>query len=203
MHSAHPPPRTPHWCVGRRARRTGWTARLACAALLGVLGWTESAQAAPDESAVQAAFVLNFARFTEWPPSGTPGKLGAMQLCQFGVREDLAQAFRALEGRPLQGAPIQWRKVSRIDEVRGCHVLFVAESGLSLTQLAGLPVLTVSDLPGFAQQGGVIGLVRQSGRLRFEVNRGVAQAAGLRLSVDLLSLAMSVVDGTVRREGLL
>ena len=51
--------------------------------------------------------------------------------------------------------------------------------------------------------GGVIGLVRQSGRLRFEVNRGVAQSAGLRLSADLLSLAMTVFDGSARHEGTL
>lgn len=176
---------------------------MACAVVLGLLGWMGAAEAAPDESAVQAAFVLNFAKFTEWPPAGVLGKPGAMQLCQFGARDELAQAFRALEGRPLQGLPIQWRRVTRPDEVRGCHVLFIAETGLSLAQLGGQPVLTVSDLPGFAQQGGVIGLVRQSGRLRFEVNRGVAQAAGLRLSADLLSLAMSVVDGATRREGTL
>ena len=187
----------------RRRPGPGWTSGLAGAAVLGMLVWSDVAQAAPDESAVQAAFVLNFAKFTEWPPAGQPARQSAMQLCQFGVRDELTQAFRALEGRSLQGAPIQWRKVSRLDEARGCHVLFVAEAGLSLVQLGGLPVLTVSDLPGFAQQGGVIGLVRQSGRLRFEVNRGVAQSAGLRLSADLLSLAMTVFDGSARHEGTL
>ncbi|MEX8495415.1 YfiR family protein [Sphaerotilus sp.] len=180
---------------------SGWTVRLACTVVLGLFGWSGAAEAAPDESAVQAAFVLNFAKFTEWPPASLPGRQGAMQLCQFGVRDELMQAFRALEGRPLQGVPIQWRKVTRLEEVRGCHVLFMAESGLSLANLGGWPVLTVSDLPGFAQQGGMIGLVRQSGRLRFEVNRGVAQSAGLRLSADLLSLAMTVLDGSARREG--
>lgn len=185
---------------GRRFR-AGWTARLACAVVPGLLGWSGAVEAGPDESAVQAAFVLNFAKFTEWPPASQPGRQGAMLLCQFGVRDELTQAFRALEGRPLQGVSIQWRKVNRLDDARGCHVLFIAESGLSMVQLGALPVLTVSDLPGFAQQGGVIGLVRQSGRLRFEVNRGVAQSAGLRLSADLLSLAMTVLDGPARREG--
>lgn len=176
---------------------------MACAFVLGGLGWSGMAEAAPDESAVQAAFVLNFAKFTEWPPVSLTGRQSVMQLCQYGVRDELAQAFRALEGRPLQGVPLQWRKVNKLDDVRTCHVLFVAEPGFPLAVLGGLPVLTVSDLPGFAQQGGVIGLVRQSGRLRFEVNRGVAQAAGLRLSADLLSLALSVLDGSVRREGTL
>lgn len=187
----------------RRRSRSGWAVGLACAVMLGGLGGSGVARAAPDESAVQAAFVLNFAKFTEWPPASQPVRQSTMQLCQFGVRDELMQAFRALEGRSLQGAPIQWRKVTRLDEARGCHVLFIAEVGLSLVQLGGWPVLTVSDLPGFAQQGGVIGLVRQSGRLRFEVNRGVAQSAGLRLSADLLSLAMTVLDGSARREGTL
>ncbi|MDZ7856042.1 YfiR family protein [Sphaerotilus sp.] len=187
------------WCG--RSRCAGWTVRLAGAAVLSVLGWAPPADAAPEESVLQAAYVLNFAKFTEWPPTGQPGKSGAMQLCQFGARDELAQALRALEGRSLQGVPVQWRRVSRVDEVRGCHVLFIAEAGLPLGPLGGLPVLTVSDLPDFVQQGGVIGLVRQSGRLRFEVNRGVAQAAGLRLSADLLSLAMRVVEGPARREG--
>lgn len=173
------------------------------AVLLGLLGGSSAAEAAPDEAAVQAAFVLNFAKFTEWPLAAQPGRQATMQLCQFGARDELAQAFRALDGRLLQGTPIQWRKVQRLDEVRGCHVLFIAEAGLSLVVLGGLPVLTVSDLPGFAQQGGVIGLLRQGGRLRFEINRAVAQTAGLRLSADLLSLAMNVLDGAARREGLL
>jgi len=178
-----------------------WTSRFACTVVLGLLGWSGAVAAAPDESAVQAAFVLNFAKFTEWPPAHLSARQGVMLLCQFGVRDELMQAFRALEGRSLQGVPIQWRKVIRLDEARACHVLFIAEPGVSLVPLGGLPVLTVSDLPGFVQQGGVIGLVRQSGRLRFEVNRSAAQAAGLRLSADLLSLAMTVFDGPPRREG--
>ena len=184
------------------ARRTTRRVRAAVLVAVGLLGGlcAQPALAAPDESAVQAAFVLNFAKFTDWPAAGLPQRQGALQLCQFGERETLALAFRSLEGRPLQGVPVQWRRVGRAEEVRGCHVLFVAEPGLLLAGLGGLPVLTVSDLPGFAPQGGVIGLVRQSGRLRFEVNRSAAQAAGLRLSADLLSLAMQVLDGPLRRE---
>ena len=57
--------------LGRRFR-AGWTARLACAVVPGLLGWSGAVEAGPDESAVQAAFVLNFAQFTEWPPASQP-----------------------------------------------------------------------------------------------------------------------------------
>ena len=176
---------------GRRFR-AGWTARLACAVVLGLLGWSGAVEAGPDESAVQAAFVLNFAKFTEWPPASQPGRQGAMLLCQFGVRDELTQAFRALEGRPLQGVPIQWRKVSRLDEARGCHVLFIAESGLSMAQLGALPVLTVSDLPGFAQQGEII----YRGQHLKDMNTYAAAKSGIARTFQNIALfkGMTVLD---------
>jgi hypothetical protein len=186
--------------AGRRGRRRrGVLAGLLilAAGLLPGVG----VRAAPDEAAVQAAFVLNFARFTEWPTAYQPARAGALQVCQYGVRDELTQALRALEGRAIQGAPLAWRRVARADDLRGCHVLVMAEPGLAAPGLAGQPVLTVSDLPAFAAQGGVIGLVRHGGRMRFEIHRGAAVQAGLRISTELLALAMTVIEPGARREG--
>ncbi|MFM2345491.1 MAG: hypothetical protein RL654_244 [Pseudomonadota bacterium] len=173
---------------------------LVTALALVVLAPLRSAQAGPDEAAVQAAFVANFARFTQWPVSASPQRQGAMQLCQYGQRDDLEQALRALQGRPLQGVSVQWRPIQRAEEARGCHLLFVTEPGLALVALTGLPVLTVSDQPGFVQRGGMIGLLRHGGRLRFEIHLGAASQAGLKLSSDLLSLAVGVIEVPPRRE---
>jgi dihydroxyacid dehydratase/phosphogluconate dehydratase len=57
-----------------------------------------------------------------------------------------------------------------------------------------LNVLTVSDLPHFAERGGMIGLVRQQDRIRFEVNRTAAEKANLVLSSELLKLATKVIE---------
>ena len=53
-------------------------------------------------------------------------------------------------------------------------------------------VLTVSDIDRFARRGGVIGLVLEGDRIRFEVNLKAAERAQLRLSSDLLKLASIV-----------
>jgi len=56
-------------------------------------------------------------------------------------------------------------------------------------------VLTVSDAPGFATHGGMVGFATDGTRVRFEVNRNVAERSGLKLSAKLLSLAHLVPDG--------
>ena len=60
--------------------------------------------------------------------------------------------------------------------------------------LEGHSVLTVSDMEGFAQQGGVINLVIRNQRLGFEINEDAAQRANLKISSKLLKLAKVVKD---------
>jgi hypothetical protein len=53
-------------------------------------------------------------------------------------------------------------------------------------------VLTVSDASGFADRGGMIQFVLQSGKVRFEVNLAPASQAGLAFSSELLKVAVEV-----------
>jgi hypothetical protein len=56
-----------------------------------------------------------------------------------------------------------------------------------------LPVLTVSDIPHFAERGGMIGLVNQEDRIRFEVNVAPIEDSGLTVSSELLKVALRVI----------
>jgi hypothetical protein len=61
------------------------------------------------------------------------------------------------------------------------------QSALRIT--AGLPVLTVSDSEDFAELGGVVQLVREDRKMRFDINVAAAEQAGLRIQAQLLKLA--------------
>ncbi len=50
-------------------------------------------------------------------------------------------------------------------------------------------MLTVSDVPGFAQSGGMLGLVRRSGSIVFEANPVAIRNSRLMLSAKVLKLA--------------
>ena len=146
-----------------------------------------------DEAQVLAAFALNFAKFTEWPQERLAE--GQFTLCQLGGSERLTDALQALQERTVQGLRIHFQRVDSGREASRCMLLFAANR-VPPPLPAGAAVLTIGDEPGFAQHGGMIGLVRDGTRLRFEVNVGALRRAGLMLSSHVLSLAANVIDGS-------
>jgi len=86
-----------------------------------------------------------------------------------------------------------------MQEASDCSVLYISSSeeahlGPILAAAQRLSLLTVSDIPHFAERGGIIGLVTQQNKIRFEVNRTVAAQSNLVLSSELLKIATRVID---------
>lgn len=171
-------------------------ARLGLAALLG--GALLSAAARADglaEDEVKAGFILNFARYTEWPPARLAGK--DLVICSLAALP-LSGKLEALRGRQVQGRDVRVHAPARPGEWRECHVLFIPGSeaerlDLMLRTAGELPLLTIGDAEGFAQAGGMIGMFPVGGRIRFDINNGVAQRAGLKFSSQMLKLANEVL----------
>lgn len=161
-----------------------------------------AAQTAVGEAQAKAGFVLNFARYVEWPERVFAARDAPILLCVLG-RDEVATALTALDGRQVQGRPIAVRRLANADEARPCQVLFIAESesrrlALTLRAVAGQPLLTVSDADAFIDAGGAIGIVRGDGRLQFEVNRAALDQAQLKASSNLLKLARNLAEAKGR-----
>ncbi|NOY45445.1 MAG: YfiR family protein [Deltaproteobacteria bacterium] len=178
-----------------RRRFLGW----AVAALLG--GWSRPAAlvAGPRtgrEQEVKLAYLYNLARFTRWPGDDPP----AGGTFRFGVWGDdpFGPLWNELIGRAVHGQPVEVVRVRTAQDARTCRVVFLAGTtvpsvGRMLEVLDGWSVLTVSDQPGFVDRGGMVGFVRRGEKIRFEVNLGRVRAAGLRISAEVLRLAVRVV----------
>lgn len=148
------------------------------------------------ETQVKAAYVLNFARFTEWPTQAFKDVRAPFVICVLG-NADTVSGFSSVDGKTVQGRETRVRANPRGAEMLGCHVLYLsksdaAQSGPALRTSAGNPILTVSDMQGFAGSGGMLGLVPVDGRIGFEANAEAARAAGLRFGAQLLKLARVV-----------
>lgn len=167
--------------------------RLLGAVLLACTGLAAAPPAgAVTEYELKAAFLYNFASFTEWPPKAAPG----MAVCVAG-QDPFGSVLDGLKGKIVQGAAIEVRRVSTPAEARACRILFIgmlddSELAALLAALRGSPVLTVADSRDAARRGVMIGLVTDAGRVGFEVNTGVASGAGLVLSSKLLRLARQI-----------
>lgn len=185
---------------GSAARR--WRAAALLALGLLVAGPVADAAEALTESQVKAAYLYNFAKFVEWPAEAFTAAQAAFVLCVPGTT-GLGGALSGIDGKPVQGRPLQVRRNVRPDELKACHLLFVPESEEHATaewlRRAGtLPVLTVGASEGFAAAGGVIGFVTGEERVQFEINPDAAGRVNLKISSQLLKLATIVHDARRR-----
>lgn len=149
----------------------------------------------PGETQVKAAFVYNFGKFVEWPPDRSNVKYFTIGI--YGD-DDFVQALTEIvAGKFIHERPVFIRRVSTMKDIATCHILFVGDSAKDrLPELFNavhrLPILTVSDLQGFADRGGMINFRIVKNHMRFAINLKAAQQAGLRISSQLLKLAIAV-----------
>ena len=117
------------------------------------------------------------------------------------LSDDDPAATEAARLRALR-MPTYRSMISMTNWVLGA-VVFIAASeqrrlNAVLRALSHQPVLTVSDIDGFVEAGGGIGLVTEDDRIRFDINRATLARDQLTLSAQLLKLARRLV-GDVER----
>lgn len=152
---------------------------------------------ASSEYEIKAAFLLKFAGFVDWPDEKfpepeTPFRIGVLGADPFGQILD-----EAVRDRKVGDRPIELRRAASADSLTQCHMVFVSASEEKkladiLEGLHKAHVLSVGDLAGFAEHGGIIYLKKEADKIRFEINLGSARRAGLSLDSKLLNLARTV-----------
>ena len=177
-----------------RCRRRG----AAVLAVLLVLAWLPAAALAIEtggkltqEYDLKAAFLFNFAQFVEWPASAfsgtsTPITIGILGEDPFGNSIDEVVAQETAHGRGLLV-----RRYATVDQVSGCHILFIAASETDrveniLSSLARRGILTVGETKAFADHSGIITFQVKNHRLRLRINLAAARDARLTISSKLL-----------------
>jgi hypothetical protein len=179
-------------CAERRRRtRLALTAAILGAMLIAAPCGATGIDDTASDVAVKAAFLYNFAKFTEWPAL-PPG--ATLVVCIVGNDRIAAAVGDTVRGQSISGHALEVQRSSDSRTWRGCHLLFIADdetprSAAGLGEVAALPVLTVGDRRGFAQASGIIEFFLDSGRMRFAINVDAVERSGLRLSSHLLGLA--------------
>ncbi|OLC94498.1 MAG: hypothetical protein AUH86_14365, partial [Acidobacteria bacterium 13_1_40CM_4_58_4] len=152
----------------------------------------------------KAAFLFNFTKFVEWPDRSFEDAHAPIVIGIIGDDPFGDSLLRIVAGQKVQGRAIVIIKYRRGDDLRHCHILFISgserqHSAQILTSVQPASVLTVSDMDGFADAGGMMQFVMQENRVRFVVNLDVATQNKLRVSAKLLALAQVVNHGQAAR----
>lgn len=149
-----------------------------------------------DESAVElrikAAYVYNFARFVEWP---TRSSQGPLRIGVLGHGDLAAPLEEIVRGKSANGRQLEVVQVSVESEADRCEIVLIERSESRrikeiVEALAGKPVLTVCDTGNCAHDGGMIAFRMADESVRFQINQDAAEHAGLRISSQLLKVAI-------------
>jgi hypothetical protein len=175
--------------------------RLAAAmALLLFAVRSAGAQVPRSEYEVKAAYLLNFARYAEWPVAAPADPADDFVICVLGRDPFGAVLERTVAGRRVLGRPVRVLRPGSRAEARLCQLAFIAGDPRAevepwLAEMRGRAVLTIGDGPAFTEAGGAIAFVPVAQTVRFEVNRNALEQAGVRLSSRVMALATRVTTG--------
>lgn len=141
---------------------------------------------------VKAAFLLNFARFTEWPTTAFESADAPIQVCVLGENPFGETLVETLRQETAGGRTFAVRTVDSSPSAERCHLVFVPrgeDRRAALLLARGRALVTVGESDGFLAAGGTINLFIEDGRVRFSVNQEAATRKGIQFSSHLLRLA--------------
>ncbi len=154
-----------------------------------------------DESTLKAIFTYKFSKFTEWPQTTVPPSTGSFTLCILGENSLSHHSLNAIRDKSVKNLPLHillFRNgILPTKAIDKCQMLFVSHSEKHripsiLQALEKKPILTLSDINDFSQQGGMITFRVIEQQLRFEINVHAIEAAGLTLASIILELGAIV-----------
>ena len=149
---------------------------------------------APSQFDVEAVYLFDFAKFVRWPADGARDQL---TICVAGQKTYQDTLSRIVAGERIGNRALNIRAIDRPEDEQGCSILFFDKSSRErldrlLAAAAGKPMLTVSDIPSFLDQGGMIQFVLIGNRIRFSVDLRPVSRSGISLSSELLKVAAAV-----------
>jgi hypothetical protein len=150
-----------------------------------------------DAGTIKADMLCNLAKFVQWPEAMVSQNKGQLVVAVLG-EDDLAGTIASvLSSRNVNGKPVFVRFARRVQDVRGCQIVYIAGSEIShvsdvVEALRGTATLTLADMDGFASRGGMVNFAGTAPNIRFEICVTRANQAGLKVSSRLLAVARVV-----------
>jgi hypothetical protein len=146
------------------------------------------------EPEIKAAYLYNFGRYVEWP-GDVPKEF---VIAVVGDSPVIAPLGTIAGSKKVNGRTIVVRRIKAEKDFQKCQLLFVP-AGQDAKLTAALvkkaresATLIVGEEADFALKQGHIGFYADQNSVKFEINSGSAEKAGLKISSKLLSLGRIV-----------
>ncbi len=149
-----------------------------------------------DEQKIKAGLIYNFIKYTDWPSSGTEGESAPIIICIFG-QDPFNGYLQPIEDRTVKQRNITVHRVDDVAKTAGCNLLVIGgEEKQQWPQihefLADKNVLTVSDITGFSESGGMIQFSKNNNHISLYLNTKAIAAAHLHIQDNLIKISSTM-----------
>ncbi len=157
------------------------------------------------EYLIKAGYLYKFFFFVQWPDD----KQSLMEPDNkiiIGILGDnpFGDHFKQIEGQIIKSMnkKITIKRFGPYKDgikLKQCRVLFICSSEKDnfkkiLSSINGTSILTVADIKGFLESGGMVNLVIIKGKIRWELNMTAIEQSGLKINSSLIQSAVRVIS---------
>ncbi|OQX39536.1 MAG: hypothetical protein B0D91_01400 [Oceanospirillales bacterium LUC14_002_19_P2] len=130
-------------------------------------------------------------KYVQWPAQTLTNN--TLRVCMVG-KGPINRKLKALSGKKLSGKQVHVIYYEALKKTDLCHLAFINNSAAHqfhelIRLLNKQPVLTVSDIPAFASNGGMFELNESKDRIRLVVNLKAIRASGFLIGSQLLRMS--------------
>jgi hypothetical protein len=152
------------------------------------------------EQKLKSAYLYNFTKFVEWPAGHFASAADPLIIGLIADDAMLKELLALVANRQSKGRPLLVRRVAGPSDLQAVHILFVSGderiAGRMRDRAEQAAILVVGEDKDCRLQGGSICFLQEGEKLRFEVNVDTAERSQLKISSQLLKLALAVNKGT-------
>jgi len=148
----------------------------------------------PSEYQIKSRYIVNLVRYVDWPENAfqdtsSPYIIGLTGNDPYGI--DLE---KAIEGKTINNRHFIIRQFEENEVIGKCHILVVGSRERDfhrkvLLKIRSRSILSISDSPFFAEDGGMIHFVIRKKKIRFQINTAAVKQSGLKISTKILKMA--------------
>lgn len=146
------------------------------------------------EDKLKSIIVGKIAKFINWE------NLDSKEFVITIYKNQLGDYFDSIHnGKKINGRKIRIAYINNIENLKFTNILYIskaasAELSSIFDYINNKNILTISDLRGFTQKGGIIQIYSMSQKLKLNINLNKAKKENIKIKASLLRMA-NIVEG--------
>jgi hypothetical protein len=143
---------------------------------------------------VHSLFVLNIAKYSEWPAEEND-----FNIVVFGKSKIYDELTKLTAGKSINGHAIRISQVESLTEIGNAKIVYLADNKSAnldeiLKATEGKAVMVIAEREGLYKKGaGFSFMLTENNTLRYDINNAVLAKRNIRVSKNLANLANAVI----------